>query len=417
MKKIILFAFLIPLLLISCKKENDVPVTEIKVEKTSIWVKVGGQDSLSVFITPTNATNTTLSAISRNPEVATILNGKITGVAMGQTYIIVSTTDGVLKDSCQIFVNGKLSTGNGSEIITVGPGYANDVYYSMANGVVSTVPRTNWDIAFHTGVRSSSILINAGANIKLYSYKGDTTKWNSVDITGIANWTPMYNSDTTWIFSAFERNALGHPDYGWGIYNSLTHDVVGDSLFIIQLQDGSFKKLWIKKKASTPNKYIFQFANADNTGTTTIDTVDCSKYTSKNFIYYSFATKNEIDREPAANTWDFVYTKYYEMSPNPNGVKVPYPVTGVLTNTGVKSAQVDNVDVTSNDYSSAKFVTAISEIGSDWKTFDQPTSKYTLTDKRIYFVQSKDNSIYKMVFTAFEGSTTGVVKFDKTKIK
>jgi hypothetical protein len=375
---------------------------------------VGGQDSLSVLITPANASNRTLNATLRNPALATFLNGKITGVAIGQTYIVITTPDGLLKDSCLLTVSG-LANG---ETITVGAGYANDVYYSMATGVVSTVPRTNWDIAFNTGSRTSTININAGANIKLYTYKGgDTTAWNSVNIAGIANWTPMNNSDTTWTFGAFERNALGHPDYGWGIYNTVNHDVVGDSLFIIQLQDGSYKKLWIKKKASTLNKYIFQFANADNTGTTTIDTVDCSKYTTKNFIYYSFATKNEIDREPAKDAWDFVYTKYYEMIPDGKGGKTPYPVTGVLTNTGVKTAQMDNFDATSNDYSTGNFVTAISEIGSDWKSFDMNTNKWALTDKRVYFVLTPDKAIYKIAFTAFEGSSTGVIKFNKTRVK
>ncbi len=414
MKNFMFFAFLLPLIFFGCKKENDVPITEIKLQKTSIYIKVGGQDSLAVFITPSNATNKTLTVTLRNPNVATFLNGKITGLAIGQTYIIFNTSDGLLKDSCQIFVSGLPN----SETIIVGPTYANDVYYSMATGVVATVPRINWDIAFNTGLRSSTIIINAGAKINLYTYKGgDTTAWNSVNIAGIANWTKMYNSDTTWTFGAFERNALGHPDYGWGIYNSINHDVIGDSLFIIQLQDGTYKKLWIKKKASTLNKYIFQIANADNTGSVTLDTVDCSKYTAKNFIYYSFAAKNVVDREPAKDAWDFVYTKYYEMIPDLKGVKIPYPVTGVLTNTGVKSAQLDNVEVTSNDYSTAKFVTAISEIGSDWKSFDQANSKWSLVDKRIYFVQTKDNSIYKIVFTGFEGSATGVVKFDKTKIK
>ena len=408
------FAFLLPLIIFGCKKENDVPITEIKLEKTSIFLKVGGQDSLTVLITPINATNKTLNAISRNPNVATFLNGKITGVAIGQTYIIINTSDGLLKDSCQVFVSGLPN----SETITVGPGYANDVYYSMVNGVVATVPRTNWDIAFQTDSRSSTIILNAGAGMKLYSYKGgDLTGWNSVNIAGIDNWTKMYNSDTTWTFGAFERNSLGHPDYGWGIYNSINHDVIGDSIFIIQLQDGTYKKLWIKKKASSLNKYIFEIANADNTGTTFIDTVDCSKYTAKNFIYYSFATKNEVDREPAKDSWDFVYTKYFEMTPDGTGGKTPYSVTGLLINSGVKSAQVDNVDITSNDYSVAKFVTSISEIGSDWKSINMTTYVYSIFDKRVYFVQTKDKSIFKMIFTGFEGSATGVVKFNKTKVK
>ncbi len=206
-----------------------------------------------------------------------------------------------------------------TETLTMGNAYINDIYYSMADGIVSTVPRTNWDIAFQTGSRSSTILINGGAGMKLYTYpNGDITSWNSVNTTGIETWKALNNSDTTWSLGAFERNALGHPDYGWGIYNSVNHDVVGDSLFVIQLQDQSYRKLWIKKKASSENKYIFQVANIDGSGTV-LDTVDCNPYITKNFIYYSFSTKNAIDREPAMDAWDFVVTKYIEMIPDGYG--------------------------------------------------------------------------------------------------
>ncbi len=303
-----------------------------------------------------------------------------------------------------------------NETITMGAGYLNDVYYSMSDGIISTVPRTNWDIAFQTGSRTSSILINDGAGMKLYTYpNGDLTSWGTVDITGIETWKALNNSDTTWSFGAFERNALGHPDYGWGIYNSVNHDVVGDSLFVIQLQDQSYRKLWIKRKASSDNKYIFQFANIDGSESVT-DTVDCSPFTTKNFIYYSFSTKNAIDREPDLDAWDFVVTKYIEMIPDGSGGKVPYPVTGVLTNPGATSAQLDDVDVTTNDYSSANFVTAISEIGSDWKSFDMNSNKWTLTGNRVYFIKTESQSIFKIVFTGFEGSTTGILKFDKSKL-
>jgi uncharacterized lipoprotein YehR (DUF1307 family) len=41
--------------------------------------------------------------------------------------------------------------------VSMGAGYANDIYFSLANGVVSTPNRTEWDLAFYTNARSSSI--------------------------------------------------------------------------------------------------------------------------------------------------------------------------------------------------------------------------------------------------------------------
>jgi hypothetical protein len=34
-----------------------------------------------------------------------------------------------------------------NDSVAMGPGYANEVYYSFANGTVAEVPRSGWDIA------------------------------------------------------------------------------------------------------------------------------------------------------------------------------------------------------------------------------------------------------------------------------
>jgi len=104
------------------------------------------------------------------------------------------------------------------------------------------------------------------------------------------------------------------------------------------------------------------------------------------------------------------------MIPNGTGGKVPYPVIGVLTNTGVTSATLDNIQVVTNDYSSAKFVASISEIGSDWKSFDMNLNQWSIKSDRVYFVKDKGLSVFKIVFTGFEGTSTGIIKFDKSKL-
>ncbi len=414
--KLILALWLIAGLL-SCTREEMVPVEGLQLSSKSVYLKVGESISLTATIDPLNASDRGLTWLSRSENVATVdASGNIHGVSFGGTFVVVSSANGMVADSCEVYVNGVLKGPSGSETISMGSGYANDVYYSMENGVAETVPRSNWDIAFQTGIRSSTIIINAGAGIKLYTFPGgDITAWSNVNITGINGWKIMNNSDTTWSQGAFERNALGHPDYGWGIYNSVTHDVVGDSLFVIQLQDQSYRKLWIIRKASVDNKYIFRFARLDGSEDVT-DTVDCKPYTGKNFIYYSFASGNALDREPAKDSWDFLVTKYIEMIPDGTGGKVPYPVTGILTNSGIRSATLDNVDVSSTDYSSAKFVTNISEIGSDWKSFNMSLNQWSLKNNRVYFVRDMKMSFYRIVLKTFEGSSTGIIGFDKTKL-
>jgi hypothetical protein len=324
--------------------------------------------------------------------------------------------------------NPKPDNGPDTIKLAMGASYANDIYYKLDSGVVATVPRTNWDIAFHVSSMSSTILTNGGNNVMLYAYPGgDTTAWKTVDATNLASWKALYNSDTTWTLGAFERNAKGHPDYGWGIYNSTTHDIIGDSLFVIKLSSGQLKKLWIHKKYSSQNTYRISYANLDGTDSIT-KIIDCKPYTAKNFVYYSLTTNAVVDREPAKEKWDFVLTKYVEMVPTGPGTYSPYIVTGILANTmrlstmgnvtysGVMTSQLDGVPQNTTNYAQAPFKTSISLIGSDWKTFNMATNNYALKNDVVYFVKNIAGDVYRVVFLTFEGSATGALSFEEFKV-
>ncbi len=127
--------------------------------------------------------------------------------------------------------------------VVMGPGYANDIYYSFEDGVVASVPRANWDIGFHTTLWTAAIITNGAAGVNLYTYpNSDTTGWSAVDTAGLGFWPILYDSEELWEDGAFTRNATGHPDYGWGKYNPITHDVVGDSIYLLQTLDGTYQK-------------------------------------------------------------------------------------------------------------------------------------------------------------------------------
>lgn len=133
--------------------------------------------------------------------------------------------------------------------VSVGAGYANEVFFSLKNGVVKTTPRNSWDIAFYAKAVSAGIITNSGAGVELFSYpKAANVGWDSFDTTGMISWVPLYNDVSDWEEGAFNRNALGHPDYGWGVYNMVSHNVFGDSLFLIKTVDGLYRKLNIIKE-------------------------------------------------------------------------------------------------------------------------------------------------------------------------
>ena len=295
---------------------------------------------------------------------------------------------------------------------------ANDVYYSLANGIVATVPRTNWDLAFSTPVRTASILINDGAGIELYTWKGGTAAdFNNVGKNDSANVTEASsltnnNLDTTWFNSAFEENmSKTNPfDVGWGLYNMNTHNVEGDSVFILKFPNGTYKKIVILLHAGTsPYSFVFKIANLEQNAVADSVTIPATQYSTKNFVYYSIANKQIIDREPASSSWDFVYTKYAERAIG------GYPVGGFLTNEGIYSSLVSGAD-TSKTYSQATYSKVISNIGYNWKTIRQDYSGYDITPGRYYYVKTKDNHYYRLKFKSFNIGTR-VTVFEKKLVK
>lgn len=294
-----------------------------------------------------------------------------------------------------------------TQTISLQPSYTNQSFFSLENGEVANLANTDWDLAFSTATMSSSIRINGGMGTELYLYPlGDTTDWNSFNSSNISSWLPTHNSDTNWFLGAFDKNSTSMFDMGWGMYSMITHFVTGDSLYAIKTVGGNWKKLWIQQLAN--DEYSFKYANLD--GSNEINTtVQKTNYTDKNFVYFSLDQNVILDREPISQDWDITFTKY--ITPVQG---MAYGVTGVLSNDGVHVAQADNIpDPNSyNDYSQHPMMTEINSIGYDWKSFDMSTFSYSVEPYRCYFVKDLQDKVWRIIFTSFEGSSTGNIEFN-----
>ena len=294
-----------------------------------------------------------------------------------------------------------------NQSISLQPSYTNQSFYSLENGEISNLNNSDWDLAFSTANMSSSIRINAGMGTELYSYPlGDTTDWNNFNSSNLSNWLPIYNSDTNWFIGAFDKHSTSMFDMGWGMYSMITHYVTGDSLYAIKTVGGDWKKLWIQKLAN--GEYTFKYANLDGSNEINASFLKAN-YSDKNFVYYSLDQNSVLDREPNSVDWDITFTKY--ITPVQG---MPYGVTGVLSNDGVHVAQADNIpDPNSyNDYSQHPMMTEINSIGYDWKSFDMSTFSYSVEPYRCYFVKDLQDKIWRIIFTSFEGSSTGNIEFN-----
>ena len=80
-------------------------VTGVTLNKDSLILDLGGEETLTAAITPDNATNKNVTWESDNENVATVENGVVTAVGAGTATITVTTEDGSFTDTCQVTVN------------------------------------------------------------------------------------------------------------------------------------------------------------------------------------------------------------------------------------------------------------------------------------------------------------------------
>lgn len=289
-------------------------------------------------------------------------------------------------------------------------GYTNESYYSLADGEAANVDNTTWDLAFGTSSFGVDIRINNHTSTKLWVYPGATNAyWSSFstsDTVGMNNWDSFYNGEEYWDQGALNMSAdpANMFDVGWGIYNSTTHQIIGDSIHIIKLSNGDYKKLMIESMIG--GVFSFKYADLDGSNEVTA-TITKSDFTGKNYGFYSLQNNTELDREPLSADWDIVFTKYItEYAPG-----VPYGVTGVLSNIDISVREALGVDPSTANYLDYTADDRINTIGWDWKRFTGGV--YVTKPDTSFFVEDQNMNLWQLIFTKFEGSSTGKIVFSK----
>ena len=303
------------------------------------------------------------------------------------------------------------------EEISVGAGYANQVYYSLHSGTSTTIDHTDWDIAFGVSPQGSGIFVNEGVAAsfgapapEVQAFYSIDEDFDTADTMNIID--RIYNPEVSWDAGAFNSIAdIGNPfDLGWGTYNPSNHSITSNYIFFVQLRSGSWRKLEIQSLAG--GVYTFRHANLD--GSELVEqTIDKADFTGKTLAYYNMESNEVLDLEPAQ--WDLVFTRYTTPLDDGEGGLLEYVVTGGLSNAGVSIAQADDIDpatVSYQDYT-ALLEDTLTTIGHDWKFFDFTTG-WGIVEDRVYFVKTATDSIWKVQFLDFAGSSTGNFTIQKT---
>ena len=93
-----------------------------------------------------------------------------------------------------------------TDTVSIGAGYANQVWYSLDSNERANASGTSWDLGFQISGFSAAILANTAYGAELYKYpNGDISDWSTLDTAGIDNWTPWHNPSYTWTQGAFNK--------------------------------------------------------------------------------------------------------------------------------------------------------------------------------------------------------------------
>ena len=303
------------------------------------------------------------------------------------------------------------------EMVSVGANYSQQAYYTLSTGEVEIVNNDAWDIAFsNDGVQDAGIFLNEsgdlGANkLRLYLAPSNDFNQNITDLSAFIEENELHNKEQNWTDGAFNslKDLYSPFDYGWGTYNPALNTVVGTNVFVIQKRDGNFIKLEITELSGT-GTYSFRYANLD--GTNEISKTVTKDLTGPALIHFSFETENIVTMP---TDFDLVFQRYTTPLDDGYGNLLEYSVTGVLLASGVEAVAANGVDpqTVNPELYIDQTTSTINAIGHDWKYFDF-YSGWLIDENIAYFVKTKNDDYYKIVFYDFEGSATGTTTFEKT---
>lgn len=235
MKKSVPYIVLVILAIVlsSCKKD-PIRVSSVSLNKTSIELIEGGSETLIATVLPEDAENPTVTWISSNTQVASVSNGTVTAITVGQCFI--TATAGGKSAECLVNVSSgtipvenvsldmtELSLLIGEEhtltaILSPSNATNKNVSWSSSAESITTVDQNGKVVAISDGTAKITVTTEDGGktadcivsvtHTKTYDELivgvWDQTKLESYDADGqltetksITDITVMFNSDST----------------------------------------------------------------------------------------------------------------------------------------------------------------------------------------------------------------------------
>ena len=258
-------------------------VTKVELSQSALTLDVGGSETLTATITPSNATNKNVTWSSDNQNVATVSDGVVTAVSPGSAKI-TATADGK-SDTCTVTVTAKTyslsvdkSTLNFGSI-TEGeerPAAQTVTVKNTGNQRVTLVQPTATNFEITT---SDNLTLNAGESVKFTIHPKDNLPRGSYSEQIVVSNTNDEKVIITATFTVKEPPYTGKYSYevstSVGDHGSLTVDryaTEGEKVTITVTPDEAYKLDDLSVTAG--GKEVALTANSDGTYSFTMPSAD-----------------------------------------------------------------------------------------------------------------------------------------------
>jgi len=177
----------------SCNKDepkpNEIAVTSINLNKTTLALTVGSSETLTATVLPDNATDKTVTWTSSNTAVATVdANGKVTAVAEGTATITAKAGDKTA--TCAVTVSGSvvavtsINLNKTTLTLTVGGSETLTATVLPDNATDKTVTWTSSNTAVATVDANGKVTAVAVGTATITAKAGDKTATCAVTVSG-----------------------------------------------------------------------------------------------------------------------------------------------------------------------------------------------------------------------------------------
>src|SRR5690606_36775229 len=180
----------------------------------------------------------------------------------------------------------------------------------------------NWHLGFQMNSFSVGVIANHNAgSVSVYSLNKSASAHfdhiGAADTVGKTS-TPLNNSVHTWDEGAFNMNKdqANAMNNGWGDYDMSSHNIIGDSTYLVNIGTESYKVAILKNVTNPLDSvsWTFRIAKLDGSNDVTKKVYKVAGgFNNRNFAYYNVQTDQFIDREGVSNAqWDMMFGKYVD---------------------------------------------------------------------------------------------------------